>query len=281
MERRIDVRKIVDVVLDTGDLFGVRKKALHLALCAAVSELQVVEHVVLTFCEALICVDHGLLIRSKFVPVIGHVAHRHVRNGCRLLRVSADRRDQRRGKARHVLHVLVGGHARRFPRFAGVCLYELLRCSKRLEFFGCFVYSQADRIRVLLQRFSARAEERFDAADKLLIACVCFDRLLCKCCRAGCTGCKQCACSFRRVADEFAGRLYCGFRNIQKLLCKFFRLFFGFRIALFVFLQLVVERIELRLAAIDGRLRLVQCVLLLAVFLCRLLRFLGVLAERL
>ena len=124
MDGVIHIGQVVDVVLGAGELLRVRQQSLHLFLGAAVAQLQVVQHGVVLLGEALVGVLDGLHICAELVGVVRHVDHGHVRDRGRLCRVTAQAADQRGGEAGHLLHVGVGGEARRAEGRISVCLYH-------------------------------------------------------------------------------------------------------------------------------------------------------------
>ena len=115
-----------DVVLDTGYLLRIGKQTFHFLLCAAVAQLEVVEHGVVLLGKALVGVLDGGHIRAHLVGVIGHIRNGHVSVFHSLFRIAAERLDQRCGKARDRFHVLVGGKTCRFVCVSGIPL-DLLR----------------------------------------------------------------------------------------------------------------------------------------------------------
>ena len=115
-----------DVILDAGYLLRIGKQSLHFLLCAAVAQLEVVEHRVVLLGKTLIGILNGGHIRAHLVGVIGHIRDCHIRILCGFLGITAERLDQACGKARDRLHVLVGRKSCRFVCVGGVPL-DLLR----------------------------------------------------------------------------------------------------------------------------------------------------------
>ena len=115
-----------DVVLDAGYLLRIGEQPLHFLLCAAVAQLEVIEHRIVLLGETLVGILNGGHIRAHLVGVIGHIRNCHIRILCGFLGITAERLDQACGKARDRLHVLVGGKASRFVCVGGVPL-DLLR----------------------------------------------------------------------------------------------------------------------------------------------------------
>ena len=113
MDRLVDVVQVVDVILDAGQLFSISQEALHLGLSAAVAQLQVVQHGVVLFCEALVRVLDHIHRRAHLVRVVGHVDDGHVGHFGRFLGISAEGLEQGRREARDRAHVVIGRHARR------------------------------------------------------------------------------------------------------------------------------------------------------------------------
>ena len=113
MDRLVDVVQVADVILDAGQILGVLQEALHLGLGATVAELQVVQHRVVLFREALVRVLDHVHGRAHFVRVVGHVGDGHVRHFCSFLGVAAEGLEQGRREGRHGAHVVIGGHTRR------------------------------------------------------------------------------------------------------------------------------------------------------------------------
>ena len=113
MDRLVDVVQVVNVILDAGQLFSISQEALHLGLGAAVAELQVVQHRVILFREALVGVLDHVHGRPHLVRVVGHVDNGHVGHFGRFLGISAEGLEQGRREARDRAHVVIGRHARR------------------------------------------------------------------------------------------------------------------------------------------------------------------------
>ena len=115
-----------NIILDAGYLFRIGKQALHFLLCAAVAQLEVIEHRIVLLGKALIGILNGGHIRAHLVGVIGHIRDCHIRILCGFLGITAERLDQACGKARNRFHVLVGRKSCRFVCVGGVPL-DLLR----------------------------------------------------------------------------------------------------------------------------------------------------------
>ena len=56
MDRVHDIRIAGNIVFDTGNFLRIFKEPLHFGLRAAVTELEVIKHRIVCFCEALICI---------------------------------------------------------------------------------------------------------------------------------------------------------------------------------------------------------------------------------
>ena len=115
-----------DVILDAGYLLRIGEQSLHFLLCAAVAQLEVVEHRVVLLGKTLIGILNGGHIRTHLIGVVGHIRNRHIRILCGFFCIAAERLDQACGKARDRLHVLVGGKTGRFVCVGGIPL-NLLR----------------------------------------------------------------------------------------------------------------------------------------------------------
>ena len=138
-----------NVVLDTGYLLRIGKQALHFLLCAAVAQLEVVEHRVVLLGKTLIGILNGGHIRAHLIGVIGHIRDCHIRILCGFLGITAERLDQACGEARDRFHVLIGRESCRFVCVGGIPL---------------------DLLRGVL-------EQGIHAADQLLIVCIGSDDL--------------------------------------------------------------------------------------------------------
>ena len=113
MDRLVDVVQVVDVILDARQLLSIGQQSLHLGLRAAVAQLQVVQHGVVLFCEALVRVLDHIHGRAHLVRIVGHVDDGHIRHFGGFLSVSTEGLEQGRREARDRAHVVVGGHSRR------------------------------------------------------------------------------------------------------------------------------------------------------------------------
>ena len=113
VDRLVDVVQVVDVILDARQLLSIGQQSLHLGLRAAVAQLQVVQHGVVLFCEALVRVLDHIHGRAHLVRIVGHVDDGHIRHFGGFLSVSAEGLEQGRREARDRAHVVVGGHSRR------------------------------------------------------------------------------------------------------------------------------------------------------------------------
>ena len=51
MNSGVDISKVVHVVFDAGQLRSIRKQSLHLGFCAAIPQLEVIEHGVVALGE--------------------------------------------------------------------------------------------------------------------------------------------------------------------------------------------------------------------------------------
>ena len=114
------------VVFNAGYLLRIGKQSFHFLLCAAIAQLEVVEHCVVLLGKALVGILNGGHIRAHLIGVIGHIRNCHVRILCGFLGIAAEGLDQACGKARDRFHVLVGGESRRFVCVGGIPL-NLLR----------------------------------------------------------------------------------------------------------------------------------------------------------
>ena len=185
-----------DVVLDTGYLLRIGKQSLHFLLCAAVAELEVVEHGVVLLGETLVCVLDGGHIRTHLIGIIGHIRDCHIRILGGFLGIAAERLDQACGKARDRLHVLVGGKTGRFVCVGGIPL---------------------DLLRGVL-------EQGIHTADHLLVVCIGGDDLFAELHGGGTCGNGHCAerhtYGFENFAEAF--KLTAGFlRSLAALLDGF------------------------------------------------------------
>ena len=93
----------------------------HFLLGTAVAELEVVQHGVVVFREALVGILDRLHAGAHFVGVVRHLYDGLVGIAGRGLRVAAEPLQQRGRKARHLFHVVVGRHARRAVSFVCRC----------------------------------------------------------------------------------------------------------------------------------------------------------------
>ena len=197
-----------NVVLDTGYLLRIGKQSLHFLLCAAVAQLEVVEHRVVLLGKALVGILNGGHIRAHLVGVIGHIRDCHIRILCGFLGIAAERLDEACGKARDRLHVLVGGKSCRFVCVGGVPL-NLLR---------------------------GVLEQSVNAADQLLIVCISGNDLF-----AELHGSGTCGNSYGTECHTY------GFENLTeafKLTAGFLRSLAALLDGFFVLVQLPVHVIE-------------------------------------
>ena len=111
-----------NVILDAGYLFRIGKQSFHFLFCAAVAQLEVVEHRVVLLGKALVGILNGGHIRTHLIGVVGHIRDCHVRIFRGLLGITAERLDQACGEACNRFHVLVGGKSCRFVCVGGVPL---------------------------------------------------------------------------------------------------------------------------------------------------------------
>nr|UWF92368.1 MAG: hypothetical protein [Bacteriophage sp.] len=114
------------VVLDAGYLLRIGEQSLHFLLCAAVAQLEVIEHRIVLLGETLVGILNGGHIRAHFIGVIGHIRNCHIRILCGLFGIAAEGLDQACGEPCDRLHVLVGGKTGRFVCVGGIPL-NLLR----------------------------------------------------------------------------------------------------------------------------------------------------------
>ena len=78
MDGFVDIGKIANIVFLPDKLRRIFQEPLHFGLCAAVTELKVVEHGVVLLGKSLIRRLNRGHIRSHFVCIIGHVSDCHV-----------------------------------------------------------------------------------------------------------------------------------------------------------------------------------------------------------
>ena len=104
------ISKRVDVKRGSSELAGVCQQSLHLGLCAAVAELQVVQHIVVLLGKTLIGVLDGPKVGAHLVRVVGHVRDGLIRYVGGKVGITAEGVNQARGKAGHEVHVLVARH---------------------------------------------------------------------------------------------------------------------------------------------------------------------------
>ena len=137
------------VVFNAGYLLRIGKQSLHFLLCAAVAQLEVVEHRVVLLGKTLVGILNGGHIRTHLIGVIGHIRDCHICILCGFLGIAAEGLDEACGKARDRFHVLIGRESCRFVCVGGIPL---------------------DLLRGVL-------EQRVNAADQLLIVCIGGDDL--------------------------------------------------------------------------------------------------------
>ena len=147
----------------------VRDEALHFLLGAAVAELEVVQHGVVLFREALVRVLEVLHRRAEGVRVVAHVDHGRIGVLGRLDRVAAQRGDERGREAGHLLHVPVGAHAGRLVGCVGVLQHRVLRLLELLPLAGALLDALPGHGGVVLERLAHVSEYLLDAADDLLV----------------------------------------------------------------------------------------------------------------
>ena len=197
-----------DVVLDAGYLLRIGEQPLHFLLCAAVAQLEVIEHRIVLLGETLVGILNGGHIRAHLVGVIGHIRDCHIRILCGFLGITAERLDQACGKARDRLHVLVGGKASRFVCVGGVPL---------------------DLLRGVL-------EQSVNTADQLLVVSIGGDDLFAELHGGGTCG-----------NGHSTERHTYGFENLAeafKLTAGFLRSFAAFLDGFLIFVQLTVHVVE-------------------------------------
>jgi len=144
------IAKIADSIVLTGQLLSVRHETFHLRLRTTITKLQVIEHRIITACQALIRLLDRTDIRAHLVSIIGHILHSGIAELGRRLSVTAKRLDKRSAEAGDGIHILVSAHS---SRLIGV-------------------------ISVILHDASGILEKRLHAAHKLLVLRVRFDGLL-------------------------------------------------------------------------------------------------------
>ena len=197
-----------DVILDAGYLLRIGKQSLHFLLCAAVAQLEVVEHRVVLLGKALVGILNGGHIRTHLIGVVGHIRDCHIRILCGFLGIAAERLDEACGKACDRLHVLIGGKSCRFVCVGGVPL---------------------DLLRGVL-------EQRVNAADQLLVVCIGSDDLF-----AELHGGGTCGNSHGTECHTY------GFENLAeafKLTAGFLRSFAALLDGFLVLVQLTVHIVE-------------------------------------
>ena len=96
-------------------------KPLHLFLCAAVPQLEIVQHGVVLLCEALISILYRLYRCAHLVCVVGHINDSLISDPCRFFSVAAEGVYKGSRKGCDLLHVLVGGYTRRAECF--LCVF--------------------------------------------------------------------------------------------------------------------------------------------------------------
>ena len=197
-----------DVVLDTGYFLRIGEQSLHFLLCAAIAQLEVVEHRVVLLGKTLVGILNGGHIRAHLVGVIGHIRDCHIRILCGFLGIAAEGLDQACGKARDRFHVLIGRESCRFVCVGGIPL---------------------DLLRGVL-------EQGIHAADQLLIVRIGGDDLFAELYGGGTCGDGNCTerhtYGFENLAEAF------------KLTAGFLRSFAALLDGFLVFIQLPVHVIE-------------------------------------
>ena len=98
--------------MHAGEFFCIGQQPLHLGLCAAVAELEVVQHGVILLGKALVGVLDGCQIRAHLVGVVGHIHHGHIGQVRSSIRILAYAGQQAGGNAVDLLHVGVGRQSR-------------------------------------------------------------------------------------------------------------------------------------------------------------------------
>ena len=119
----VDVGQVAHVILGAGDLLGIGKKPRHLFFCAAIPQLEVVEHGVVLLGKSLVGILDRIHAGAHLVCVIRHIGQCHIGNFCGLVCVAAEPLQQAGGKSRHRLHIIVGRQAGRFVGFVGILSY--------------------------------------------------------------------------------------------------------------------------------------------------------------
>ena len=197
-----------NVVLDAGYLLRIGKKSLHFLLCAAVAQLEVVEHRVVLLGKALVGILNGGHIRAHLIGIIGHIRDCHIRILCGFLGIAAEGLNQACGEARDRLHVLVGGKT------------------------GCFVCVGG----VPLDLLRGVLEQSVNTTDQLLVVCIGGDDFFAELYGGGTCG-----------DSHSTHRRTHGFQNIAegfKLTAGFLRSFAAILESFLVFVQLPVHVIE-------------------------------------
>ena len=157
MDCGINVAQVVDVVFDPAELFRVGEQTLHLGLRAAISELEVVKHGVVLFCEALVCCLQGADVGAHLGGVVRHVHDCNIRSLDRLLRITAEALFQSSAEADGLLGVGV----RRDASFCGF-FCEGFRLS------GCLAVDRLQAAEALFKRaarFKGVLEDFPDSCD--------------------------------------------------------------------------------------------------------------------
>ena len=111
MDGVVHIRKVVDVVLNTGQGLGILQEAFHLRFGTAIAQLQVIQHGVVLFGETLVSIGDPLHVGAELIGVIGHICQRHVGNFRRLGGIPAQALQQGCRKAGDLLHIAIGGHS--------------------------------------------------------------------------------------------------------------------------------------------------------------------------
>ena len=188
---------IVKVNFLAAENAGFIDKASHFTSRAAVAKLQVIEHGIVLLCKTLISSLYQADIRTHLVCVVRHVNNCRISIFDRFCRISAERGNERSGKTRCRFHVFVCRHSGCFVSV--VCVFQRF-VLRRSQFF-ILGASSCNCLPLLLCKLlksqTAVAEERFNAADKLFIAGIRLNCVLCNLAN-GCT-CSGDTCNSRRA----------------------------------------------------------------------------------
>ena len=177
ISERIDAQ-IGSLTVRRPPLVGVLDKTFHLLLGTAISKFEIVKHRVILLRETVERVLHVRRAAAESVDVVAHGAHRNVGHVCGLLGVAAKSVDQRRRKARRLLHVRVRAHAAVLPRILRVRHHGLL-CGLVAFPVGTHRFrALPGLLGIIVQRHAHIAVKFRDTTAQLLVITVALERLL-------------------------------------------------------------------------------------------------------